>query len=72
MSKCPVCGATETKDSATKKIKWKIRNFRSHIRKMAEREALYKALNLVHISPHLDYVRKNLVKIETTTFSVKI
>ena len=69
---CPVC-KTKITESSNHRFKWQIKNFRSHIRKIAEREIFLKYLmNDGRKTPHFDYIKKNLIKVETTSFTVKI
>ena len=72
MTKCPVCGAKHTENSKSD-IKWQIKNFRSHIRKIAEREIFLKSLlNDKRATPHFDYYKKNMVIVESKSLTIKL
>lgn len=72
MTKCPVCGAKNT-DSTYTLHSQPIKNWRAHIRKIAEREIFLKSLiGDNRKTPHFDYYKKNVVLINTEQITVKL
>lgn len=69
LKRCPACGILNPPTYTSGK-----RNFRQHIRKKAEAEALRVALNLPTFHRHLNYFKSHLrLKVkESTIFTVEI
>ena len=73
IKKCPVCDRTRTETIGYKGHWWPIKNFRAHIRKIAEREIFLKTLTEDNRkTPHFDYIKNNLVVISNLQFTIKL
>lgn len=68
LKECPVCGATKPQF-----MSYPIKNWRSHIRKIAEREIFLKALmGDERKTPHFDFFKKNAVIVSTEQLTIKL
>lgn len=77
IKKCPVCGVNspETQSEYHKKIypNYRMKNYKAHIRKIAEREIFLKTLlNDNRKTPHFSYYKKHMVLVSTEQITVKI
>lgn len=71
MTKCPVCKTQYAETGG--KINFQLKNFRSHIRKIAEREIFLKSLfNDSRPTPHFDFYKENMVVVKSESLTIKL